>query len=47
MAENGSNTGRIVEIKGVVLDAVFPGELPEINHALSIQVPVEGGGTTS
>ena len=37
------NTGRIVEIKGVVLDAVFPGKLPEINHALSIQVPEEGG----
>src|SRR5438874_8092866 len=33
------NTGRIVEIKGVVLDAVFPGDLPEINYALSIQVP--------
>ena len=24
MAENGGNNGRIVEIKGVVLDAVFP-----------------------
>ena len=46
MAENGGNNGRIVEIKGVVLDAVFPAGLPEINHALSIQVPVEGGGTT-
>ncbi len=46
MAENGGNNGRIVEIKGVVLDAVFPAGLPEINHALSIQVPVAGGGTT-
>ncbi len=45
--ENGSTkNGRIVEIKGVVLDAVFPAGLPEINHALSIQVPTEGGGTT-
>ncbi len=43
--KNGGNVGRIVEIKGVVLDAVFPAGLPEINHALSIQVPVEGGGT--
>jgi F-type H+-transporting ATPase subunit beta len=43
--KNGGNIGRIVEIKGVVLDAVFPAGLPEINHALSIQVPVEGGGT--
>ena len=42
---NGTNTGRIVEIKGVVLDAVFPHGLPEIYHALSIQVPVEDGGT--
>ena len=39
------NTGRIVEIKGVVLDAVFPNKLPEIYHALSVQVPVEEGGT--
>ena len=40
---NGKNTGKIVEIKGVVLDAVFPDRLPEINHALSIQVPEDGG----
>jgi F-type H+/Na+-transporting ATPase subunit beta len=32
-----SNTGTIVEIKGVVLDAVFPNRLPEIYTALSIQ----------
>ena len=36
---NGKNTGKIVEIKGVVLDAVFPDRLPEIYHALRIQVP--------
>src|SRR4051812_24828655 len=35
--ENGSNVGSIVEIKGVVLDAVFPGRLPEIYTALAIQ----------
>jgi F-type H+-transporting ATPase subunit beta len=40
---NGKNTGKIVEIKGVVLDAVFPDRLPEINHALSIQVHEDGG----
>ena len=33
---SGKNTGRIVEIKGVVLDAVFPDHLPEIYSALSI-----------
>src|SRR5258705_2900147 len=31
------NTGSIVEIKGVVLDAVFPSQLPAIYSALSIQ----------
>ena len=43
---NGSRTGRIVEIKGVVVDVVFPGGLPEINHALSIQVPSPDGEGT-
>ena len=43
---NGSNIGKIVEIKGVVLDAVFPGKLPEINHALIIQAPAPGGNGT-
>src|SRR6476469_1273261 len=38
---NGSNRGSIVEIKGVVLDAVFPHKLPDIYSALSIAV--EGG----
>src|ERR671935_1606360 len=30
------NVGRIEEIQGVVIDAVFPDELPEINHAIRI-----------
>ncbi|HET7568401.1 MAG TPA: F0F1 ATP synthase subunit beta, partial [Gaiellaceae bacterium] len=42
---NGSNKGQVVEIKGVVLDAVFAENLPEIYSALSIQVPEEKGGT--
>ena len=37
--------GKIVEIKGVVLDAVFPDRLPEIFHALSIEIPEEDGGS--
>ncbi|MGD0713623.1 MAG: F0F1 ATP synthase subunit beta [Gaiellaceae bacterium] len=46
--KNGSNIGRIVEIKGVVLDAVFPGKLPEINHALRIEAPApDGTGTVA
>src|SRR3954451_13266957 len=33
---DGRNVGRIEEIQGVVIEAVFPDELPEINHALLI-----------
>src|SRR5437762_153172 len=36
---NATESGRIVEIKGVVIDAVFPGELPEIYNALRIDIP--------
>ncbi|HEY8315428.1 MAG TPA: F0F1 ATP synthase subunit beta, partial [Gaiellaceae bacterium] len=35
--QNGTNIGSIVEIKGVVLDAVFPHKLPAIYSAVSIQ----------
>src|SRR2546422_10240240 len=31
------NAGRIEEIQGVVIDAVFPDARPEINHAATIQ----------
>jgi len=41
----GSNTGRIIEIKGVVIDAVFTEALPEIYTALSIDVPEPDGAT--
>src|SRR5918912_2077254 len=33
-----SNVGRIEEIQGVVIEAVFPDELPEINSALEIEL---------
>jgi F-type H+/Na+-transporting ATPase subunit beta len=33
------NTGRIEEIQGVVIEAVFPGQLPEIYHALLVPRP--------
>src|ERR671931_1694 len=33
---DGRNVGRIEEIQGVVIEAVFPDELPEINSALVI-----------
>jgi F-type H+-transporting ATPase subunit beta len=41
----GTNTGSIIEIKGVVIDAVFTERLPEIYTALSIDIP-EPDGTT-
>jgi F-type H+/Na+-transporting ATPase subunit beta len=41
------NTGTIVEIKGVVIDAVFPEQLPEILTALEIQVPKADGSATT
>src|SRR5215210_3758976 len=44
MAENGSNSvGKVVEIKGVVIDAVFTGKLPEIYSALRIEVAARDG----
>jgi F-type H+-transporting ATPase subunit beta len=33
------NAGKVLEIKGVVLDAVFTGGLPEIHNALRIEIP--------
>jgi F-type H+/Na+-transporting ATPase subunit beta len=42
--QSAQKQGRIIEIKGVVVDAVFPeGALPEINHALRIDVPGQDG----
>src|SRR3982074_1655715 len=39
---DGTNRGRIEEIQGVVIEAVFPDELPEINHAITIAKPETG-----
>ncbi len=36
------NVGRIEEIQGVVIEAVFPDRLPEINHAITIARPAAG-----
>jgi F-type H+-transporting ATPase subunit beta len=33
------NTGRIEEIQGVVIEAVFPDKLPLINHAITVKRP--------
>ena len=45
--KNGQNIGKIVEIKGVVLDAVFPDRLPEIYGALKIMVPGNDGAAAT
>ncbi len=37
-SSNGQNVGKLIEIKGVVVDAVFPDTLPEIYSALRISV---------
>jgi F-type H+/Na+-transporting ATPase subunit beta len=43
MAEKNGNAGRVESVTGVVIDAVFPDELPEIYSAVKIEVP-EGDG---
>jgi F-type H+/Na+-transporting ATPase subunit beta len=46
MAENGStakNVGKVIEIKGVVIDAFFHEHLPEIYTALRIDIPPTDG----
>src|ERR1700752_3082846 len=43
MAEENGNVGTVEQVMGVVVDVAFPGKLPEIYHALKVQVP-EGDG---
>ncbi len=38
--ENDQNVGKVIEVKGVVIDALFPDELPQIYHA--VQITVDG-----
>jgi len=39
VSKNAENTGRLLEIKGVVVDAVFTEKLPAIYSALQIPRP--------
>jgi F-type H+-transporting ATPase subunit beta len=41
------NIGRVEEITGVVIEAVFPDQLPEIYHALEIEMTAAGEGEAS
>ena len=36
--KNGQNVGKVIEVKGVVIDALFPDELPQIYHAVQITI---------
>jgi F-type H+/Na+-transporting ATPase subunit beta len=40
--QSDSNVGKVIEIKGVVLDVVFPGQLPVIYNALEIELGTDG-----
>src|SRR5215216_1391144 len=40
---SGRNVGKVLEIQGVVIDAVFTQRLPEINTALQVTVPEREG----
>ncbi len=42
-AATATNTGRIEEIQGVVIEAVFPEKLPEIYNAISVTFKGQGG----
>ena len=51
-SRNGAtrNLGRIEEIQGVVIEAVFPDKLPEINYAIVVERednPEEAEGISS
>jgi F-type H+-transporting ATPase subunit beta len=35
---NGRNVGKVIEVKGVVIDALFPDALPQIYHAVEITI---------
>src|SRR5690242_19853625 len=42
---DGQKEGAVEQVTGVVIDVAFPGHVPEIYHALEIDVPPEGGRT--
>ena len=46
MAEKNANVGRVEQVLGVVVDVAFTGHLPEIYHALKVEVP-EGDGRSA
>jgi F-type H+-transporting ATPase subunit beta len=47
MADQNGNVGRVEEVRGVVVDIGFPDKLPEIFHALRIDIPEADGRTAT
>lgn len=45
--QTAQNVGKVVEIKGVVIDAVFPNELPGIYNAVRIDIAQPDGSTSA
>src|SRR3984957_15383598 len=43
-SDGSRNVGRIEEVQGVVIEAVFPDRLPEINHAITVARPAAASG---
>jgi F-type H+-transporting ATPase subunit beta len=41
--ERDAHLGSVEEVQGVVVEVVFPGDLPEINHALDIEMDSSDG----
>ena len=41
--EAGGSVGTVEEVQGVVIEAAFPDDLPEINHALEIELDSDDG----
>jgi F-type H+/Na+-transporting ATPase subunit beta len=41
--ERDAHLGSVEEVQGVVVEVVFPGDLPEINHALEIELDSSDG----
>src|SRR5215210_8960077 len=44
-ASSNGNAGTVEQVTGVVLDVAFPDHIPEIFHALRIDIEPEGGRT--
>src|SRR3954453_22858205 len=45
MASENGNVGTVEQVTGVVLDIAFPDHVPEIFHALELEIEPEGGRT--